>query len=62
MTGKTPTAKELHAALEGLRRKAQQLSDELAQTNAKIAALEHAASEQPGDAPAGGGAMTAGHQ
>jgi hypothetical protein len=52
MTGKTPTAKELHAALEGLRKKAQQLRDELEQTNA-IAALKRVAPEQSGDAPAG---------
>jgi uncharacterized coiled-coil DUF342 family protein len=44
MTDKTPTAKEVHAAIEGLRKKAQQLRDELEQTNAKIAALERAAS------------------
>jgi hypothetical protein len=53
MTGKTPTTKELHAAIEGLRKKAQQLRDALKQTNAKIAALERVAPEQSGDAPAG---------
>ena len=54
MTGNAPTAKELHAAIEGLRQKARQLSDELAQTNAKIAALERVASEQSDDVPSGG--------
>ena len=62
MTGKTPTAKELHAAIEGLRKKARQLRDELAQTNSKIAALERAASEQPGDPPADGRGETARNQ
>jgi uncharacterized coiled-coil DUF342 family protein len=52
MTRKPPTAKELHAAIADLRRKAQQLRDELEQTNAKIAALERVASEQSGDATA----------
>jgi hypothetical protein len=62
MPGKTPTAKELHAAIEGLRKKAQQLRDELAQTEAKVAALERAASEHPGDAPAGSGGTPPGQK
>jgi prefoldin subunit 5 len=62
MAGKTPTAKELHAAIEGLRKKAQQLRDELEQTNGKIAVLERAASDQAGDAPAGSGGTTAGQK
>ena len=62
MTDKTSTAKELHAAIEGLRKKAQQLRDELEQTNAKIAALERAASERAGDAPTGGSVTTAGQK
>jgi hypothetical protein len=53
MTGKAPTAKELHVAIEDLRRNAQQLRDELQQTMATIAALERVALEQSDDAPAG---------
>jgi hypothetical protein len=45
-----------------LRKKAQQLRDELEQTNAKIAALERAVSERGGDAPTGGSVTTAGQK
>ena len=62
MTDKTPTTKEVHAAIEGLRKNAQQLRDELEQTNAKIAALERAVSERGGDAPTGGSVTTAGQK